>query len=89
MNKLRECLLEWSRSFDNCYNLLQPNTCHKTSLDKTKIWHQRLGHLNFKNLTKIVNVRVVRGVPKLVKKQHGICGPCQLGKQLKGIHKVL
>ena len=46
-----------------------------------------LGHLNYKKLTKIVNV--VRGIPKLGKKQLGVCGPYQLGKQLKSTHKVL
>ena len=58
-NKFEKYGLERSRSFDNCYTLLQPHICHKTSLDKVKIWHQRLGYLNYKNLTKIVNVGVV------------------------------
>ena len=87
--KSRECVPEGFRSSDNCYKLLQSHTCHKTSLDKAEIWHQKLSHLNFKNMTKIVNIGVVRGVPKLGKKQLGICEPCQLGKQLKGTHKVL
>ena len=32
---------------------------------------------------------VVRGIPKLEKNEPGICGPCQVGKQLKGSHEVL
>ena len=36
-----------------------------------------------------MNVGVVHGVPKLGKKQPGVYESCQLGKQLKGIHKVL
>ena len=35
-----------------------------------------------------MNVCVVRGVSKLGKKQPGVCGPCQLGKELKGTHSV-
>ena len=36
-----------------------------------------------------MNAGVVCGVPKLGKKQFGVYGPCQLGKKLKGTHKVL
>ena len=32
---------------------------------------------------------VVRGIPKLKKKQLAICGSCQLGKQLTVSHKML
>ncbi|KAI3463689.1 hypothetical protein Pfo_020352 [Paulownia fortunei] len=46
-------------------------------------------HLNFKNLTKIVNTGAVLGVPKLNKKNSGVCSAYQLGKQKKGTHKVL
>ena len=53
--------MERAKSFDNCYKLLQPHIYHKTSLDEIEIWHQRLGHLNYKNLTKIVNAGVVHG----------------------------
>ena len=52
-NDSQECVLEGARSFDNCYKLLQPHTCHMTSLDEIEIWHQRLGPLNYKNLTQI------------------------------------
>ena len=60
-NDSQECVLEGARTVDNCYKLLQSHTCHKTSLDEIKIWHQRLDHLNYKNLTKIVNTRAVHG----------------------------
>ena len=79
-NDSQECVLERARSVDNCYKLLQSHTCHKTSIDEIKIWHQRLGHLNYKNLTKIVNAGIVREIPKLGMKKNGVCGPCQLGK---------
>ena len=59
---------------------MQPHTYHKISLDKTEIWYQKLGHLNYKSLTKIVNVGVVRGILKLGMKKDRLCKPCQLGK---------
>ena len=53
------------------------------------MWHQKLGHLNFKNLTKIVNTWAIRGIPPFSKKEPGVCGHCQLGKQLKESHSSL
>ena len=88
-NDSKKCVLEEARSFANCYKLLQPHTCHKTSLDEIEIWHQKLGHLNYNNLTKIVNARAIRGIHKLGMKKNGVCGPYQLGKQLKMSHQVL
>ena len=88
LNDSQECVLEAARSFDNCYKLLHPHTCHKTSFDEIEIWHQRLGHLNFKNLTKIVNTRAFCGIPKLGMKKNEVCRSCQLEKQLKVSHKV-
>ena len=38
-NDSQECVLEGARLVDNCYKLLQPHTCHKTSLDEIEIWH--------------------------------------------------
>ena len=88
-NKSKKCVLERARSVDNCYKLLQPHKCHKISLDDIETWHQKLSHLNYKNLTKIVKVGAVCGIPKLGIKKDGLCEPCQLGKQLKMSHKVL
>ena len=36
-NDFEECVMEGAISFDNCYKLLQPHTCHKTSYDKIEI----------------------------------------------------
>ena len=88
-NDSQEYVLEGARSIDNCYKLLQSHTCPTTSFDEIEIWHQMLGHLNYKNLTKIVNTGAIRGIPKLGIKKNRVCGPCQLGKQLKVSHKVL
>ncbi|KAL5833659.1 hypothetical protein ACOSQ3_017333 [Xanthoceras sorbifolium] len=57
------------------------------SVHAVELWHQRLGHLNFKDLKKLGKMKAVRGLPELGKKQEGVCRPCQIGKQTKGIHK--
>ena len=53
------------------------------------LWHQKLGHLNFKNLTKIVNTGVVREIPLLSKKEPRVRGPCQIDKQVKLSYNLL
>ena len=80
LNRSGEVVLEGSQSSDNCYKLIHSHICHTTSLDNIDLWHQKLGHLNFKNLTKIVNAGVVRGIPPLSRKEPRVCGPCQIGK---------
>ncbi|GJY64852.1 ribonuclease H-like domain-containing protein [Tanacetum coccineum] len=35
----------------------------KATSDKSKLWHRRLGHINFKNLNKLVKGNLVRGLP--------------------------
>ncbi|GKC92739.1 ribonuclease H-like domain-containing protein, partial [Tanacetum coccineum] len=35
----------------------------KATSDKSKLWHRRLGHINFKNLNKLVKGNLVRGIP--------------------------
>lgn len=88
-DKSEKCVMEGSRSSDNCYMLTSLVVCYKTTLDETEIWHKKLGHLNYRNLRRIVTIGVVRGIPKLKPEYAGICGPCQIGKQKKVSHKVL
>ena len=50
------------------------------------MWHQRLGHVSHKQLEKISKCDAVIGLPKLEKINKCICGPCQIGKQVKSKH---
>ena len=52
------------------------------------LWHERLGHLNFKTLSKIASTSLVRGLSTLGKKSPCVCGPCQFSNQLKSTHKT-
>ncbi|GJW84223.1 ribonuclease H-like domain-containing protein [Tanacetum coccineum] len=38
----------------------------KATSDESKLWHRRLGHINFKNLNKVVKGNLVRGLPTKV-----------------------
>ncbi|GKC64708.1 ribonuclease H-like domain-containing protein, partial [Tanacetum coccineum] len=35
----------------------------KATLDESMLWHRRLGHINFKNINKLVKDNLVRGLP--------------------------
>ncbi|GJT45489.1 retrotransposon protein, putative, ty1-copia subclass [Tanacetum coccineum] len=35
----------------------------KATSDESKLWHRRLGHINFKNLNKLVKENLIRGLP--------------------------
>ncbi|GJX15859.1 ribonuclease H-like domain-containing protein [Tanacetum coccineum] len=41
----------------------------KATSDESKLWHRRLGHINFKNLNKLVKGNLVRGLPSRLIRQ--------------------
>ncbi|XP_062118940.1 uncharacterized protein LOC133832644 [Humulus lupulus] len=74
------------RTSDNCYALSNQVVCNRSFLDKPDLWHYRLGHLNFRDLKRIVKLQAVRGIPEMKVTRDRLCGPCQLGKQTKASH---
>ena len=73
------------RIADNCHRLTPSisNKCFSAKIDQVDLWHQRLGHASHKQLEKISRCDVVVGLPKFGKTDKCICGPCQIGKQIK------
>ncbi|GJX15466.1 retrovirus-related pol polyprotein from transposon TNT 1-94 [Tanacetum coccineum] len=53
----------------------------KATSDESKLWHIRLGHLNFKTMNKLVKGNLVRGLPSKLFKNDQTCVACQKGKQ--------
>ncbi|GJW47952.1 ribonuclease H-like domain-containing protein [Tanacetum coccineum] len=49
----------------------------KATSDESKKWHRRLGHINFKNLNKLVKGNLVRGLPSKVFRNDHTCVACQ------------
>jgi hypothetical protein len=85
-------LIGGERTADNCYGLpgltSDPQIiCKKPTIDDSELWHQRLGHLNFTYMLKIVCKVIVKYLPKMEKTGKGVCGPCQLGKHTRAAHK--
>nr|GEW75595.1 retrovirus-related Pol polyprotein from transposon TNT 1-94 [Tanacetum cinerariifolium] len=55
----------------------------KSIVDESNKWHRRLGHVNFKNLNKLVNGNLVRGLPSKPFQNDHTCVACHKGKQHK------
>ncbi|GJZ00660.1 putative ribonuclease H-like domain-containing protein [Tanacetum coccineum] len=75
---------------DNMYNFDMKNivpkeslTClvAKATLDESMLWHRRLGHINFKNINKLVKDNLVRGLPSKRFENDQTCVACLKGKQ--------
>ncbi|GJU97563.1 ribonuclease H-like domain-containing protein [Tanacetum coccineum] len=52
----------------------------KATSDESKLWHRRLGHLNFKTMNKLVKGNLVRGLPSKLFKNDQTYVACQKGK---------
>ncbi|GKG27975.1 putative ribonuclease H-like domain-containing protein [Tanacetum coccineum] len=55
----------------------------KATIDESNKWHRRLGHVNFKNLNKLVKENLVKGLPSKTFQNDHTCVACQKGKQHK------
>ncbi|GKA58175.1 putative ribonuclease H-like domain-containing protein, partial [Tanacetum coccineum] len=53
----------------------------KATSDESKLWHMRLGHINFKTMTKLVKGNLVRSLPSKLFENDQTCVSCQKGKQ--------
>ncbi|GJQ90636.1 putative ribonuclease H-like domain-containing protein [Tanacetum coccineum] len=75
---------------DNMYSFDMKNIVPKESLtclvakatsDESMLWHRRLGHINFKNINKLVKDNLVRGLPIKRFENDQTCVACLKGKQ--------
>ncbi|GKE82756.1 putative ribonuclease H-like domain-containing protein, partial [Tanacetum coccineum] len=81
---------------DNMYsfdmkNIVPKNslTClaAKATLDESMLWHRRLGHINFKNINKLVKENLVRSLPLKHFENDQTCVACLKGKQHRASYK--
>ncbi|GKC71364.1 putative ribonuclease H-like domain-containing protein, partial [Tanacetum coccineum] len=55
----------------------------KAIINESNLWHRRLGHINFKNINKLVKGNLIRGLPSKIFENDHSCVACQKGKQHK------
>ncbi|KAG8472383.1 hypothetical protein CXB51_035319 [Gossypium anomalum] len=66
-------VVDWNKGFDNAYAV---------SSEDSKLWHQRLGHANFKSMAQMVSKEMVENFTKTVQSED-VCEVCQMGKQAR------
>ncbi|KAA3481749.1 pleiotropic drug resistance protein 3-like [Gossypium australe] len=66
-------VVDWNKSSDKSYT---------TILDESKLWHKRLGHVNYKSLTQLTKEDMVENFTNSVEKED-VCEVCHLGKQAR------
>ncbi|GJW45006.1 putative ribonuclease H-like domain-containing protein [Tanacetum coccineum] len=57
--------------------------------DESKLWHKKLGHVNFKNINKLVKDHLVRGLPSKDFVNDHTCVACKKGKQHKASYSYV
>ena len=91
INKEEKIVIIGHRTIDNFYainsSFRTSFLCNKAKLDPTKLWHRRLGHINYRNLVHLMNTERIRGIPRLSGEPKPICDECMKGKQIKSSHK--
>ncbi|GJW55374.1 putative ribonuclease H-like domain-containing protein [Tanacetum coccineum] len=82
---------------DDVYNLDLKNTIPFGGItclyanaiaDESKLWQRRLGHVNFKNINKLVKGHIVRGLSSKVFVNDHTCVACKKGKKHKAYCKA-
>ena len=62
-------VLEGNKTIDNCYGVVPMSkiSCRSARVDVLELWHQRLGHANFKQVAKVSKLEAIKGIPKFGK----------------------
>ncbi|GKB46422.1 ribonuclease H-like domain-containing protein, partial [Tanacetum coccineum] len=61
----------------------------KVTSGESKLWHRRLGHINFKTMNKLVERNLVRGLPSKLFENDQTCVACQKWGRVSNIRAVL
>ncbi|KAI3697709.1 hypothetical protein L6452_30806 [Arctium lappa] len=59
----------------------------KASLQQSWLWYQRLSHLIFHYINKMVTGKLVKGLPELKYEKKHLCAACEKGKMKRATHK--
>ena len=57
-------------------------------VDESWLWHRRLGHLSFDNLSKISTKEAIRDLPKIVVPLNYVCKHCQHRKKTRASFEI-
>ena len=88
LNESGKKLISGVFTLNNCYGLVLnvDIVCNNIRLPNEDLWHQRMGHANYKHVLIVSKHESVLGIPKLSRVNNVVCEPCQLGKKTKAKH---
>jgi hypothetical protein len=66
----------------------QKVVCLLSVNDKKWVWHRRLGHANWRLISKLSKLQLVKGLPNIDYHSDALCGACQKGKIVKSSFKT-
>jgi len=66
----------------------QKVVCLLSVNDKKWVWHKRLGHANWRLISKLSKLQLVKGLPDIDYHSDALCGACQKGKIVKTSFKT-
>ena len=77
INESRKKLISGFRTLNNCYGLVLDAdiVCNSIRLPNEHLWHQRMGHANYKHLSIVSKHELVLGIPKHSRMSNVVCGP--------------
>ena len=77
-----ELIAKGIRKLDSVYilNKIQEDKSYVSRADENWLWRKRLGH-SFDNLININKKNAIRDIPKIIKPDQVVYGPCRHGKQ--------
>ena len=82
LNESGKKLISGVRTLDNCYGLAPDAdiVCNSIRLPNKDLWHQRMGHASYKQISILSKHESILGILKLSRVNNIVCGSCQFGK---------
>jgi len=94
VNKNDNAIIFKGNRIDNVYNInfskrVDQKVVFLLSVnDKKWVWHRRLGYTNWRLISKLSKLQLVRGLPDIDYHSDALCGACQNGKIVKSSFKT-
>ena len=94
INKEDKSIVFKGKRVDNVYKINfseladQKVVCLLSVNDKKWMWHRRLGHANWRLISKLSKLQLVKGLPDIDYHSDALCGACQRGKIVKSSFKT-
>lgn len=57
--------------------------CCVAQVDHVVLWHKRLGHVNYQDLSRLSKRDHLRNLPKTNRRDRSVCGDFQIEKQIR------